>query len=71
MPSDSQQLTIIKSQALALIAQITADPKPTYTIDRQSVSWAEYLRQLQETVAWCDRQQAALEPFEIRSRGLT
>lgn len=71
MTSELQQLAIIRSQALAVIAEITAHPKPSYTIDRQSVSWAEYLRQLQQTVDWCDRQRGAAEPFEIRSRGLS
>lgn len=71
MPSEVEQLALIKSQTLALIAQITAEPKPTYNIDRQAVSWAEYLQQLQATVAWCDSQLAALAPCEVHSRGIT
>ena len=71
MPADSTQIATIKTQTLALIAQITATPKPSYSIDGQSVSWGEYLRQLQETVAWCDRQLAAAEPFEIHSQAYT
>ena len=57
----------IRSQTLALIAEITAQPKPTYTIDGQSVAWADYLERLQKTVDWCDRQTAA-EPVEIVSQ---
>lgn len=71
MPADSTQIATIKTQTLALIAQITATPKPSYSIDGQSVSWGEYLRQLQETVAWCDQQLAAAEPFEIHSQAYT
>ena len=58
----------IRSQALALIAEITAQPKPTYTIDGQSVAWADYLERLQKTVDWCDRQIADAEPVEIVSQ---
>jgi hypothetical protein len=69
MPTDAAQLATIKTQTLAIIATITAVPKPTYSIDGQTVSWGEYLQQLQETVAWCDRQLAGEEPFEIHSLG--
>jgi hypothetical protein len=69
--SDADQLRRIKSQTLALVAEITAQPKPTYLIDKQRVSWAEYLAQLQETVVWCDQQLAAAQPVEIRSQGYT
>jgi hypothetical protein len=69
--SDADQLRRIKSQTLALVAEITAQPKPTYLIDKQRVSWAEYLAQLRETVAWCDQQLAAAQPVEIHSQGYT
>ena len=69
--SDMEQLARIKTQTLARIAEITAQPKPTYTIDGQNISWAEYLAQLQETVDWCDRHFAAEQPFEFRSQGIT
>lgn len=71
MPSDAEQLAAIKSQTLELIRQITLHPKPSYSIDGQNVSWSEYLRRLQQTVQWCQQQQAAGEPFEIQTRGDT
>jgi hypothetical protein len=71
MPTDLNQVQTIKSQTLTLIATITASPKPSYSIDGQSVSWTEYLKQLQATVAWCDEQLAREDPFEIHSRGTT
>jgi hypothetical protein len=46
----------IKSQTLAMITELTANPKPTYNIDGQSVQWSDYLKQLQSTVLWCDQQ---------------
>jgi hypothetical protein len=71
MPTDAEQLALIKSQTLALIQAITLDPKPSYSIDGQSVSWGDYLAQLRGTVEWCDRQLTQSEPFEIRSQGYT
>lgn len=58
----------IRSQTLALIAEITEQPKPSYTIDGQSVSWSDYLVRLRETVDWCDRILAREEICEILSR---
>ena len=69
--SNIEPLTRIKQQALSLIAEITAQPKPTYKVDGQNVAWSEYLAQLQATVEWCDRQFAAERPCEVKSRGYT
>lgn len=71
MPTDAQQLAAIKSQTLAVLAEITASPKPTYYIDGQTVAWNEYLVRLRDTVDWCDRKLAGEEPFEIHSQGIT
>jgi hypothetical protein len=71
MPSDYEQIQSIKSQTLAVIADITAAPKPTYEIDGQSVSWNAYLRRLQLIVDWCDDKLAAYQPFEHQSRAVT
>ncbi len=70
MPSDYEQLKTIQSRTLAIIAQITAEPKPSYSLDGQTVSWAEYLAKLRDTVDWCGRKLAGQQPFEIRSRGI-
>ena len=71
MPTDAAQVATIKTQTLALIVDVTVNPKPTYMIDGQSVSWAAYLSQLQATVKWCDKQLVGETPFEIRSQGYT
>jgi len=69
--SDATTVATIKTQALARIEEITATPKPSYTIDGQSISWGDYLSQLRETVKWCDEQIAAETPYEVQSRGYT
>ena len=71
MPSDLEAIQTIKAQALTMIGQLTAAPKPTYSLDGQTVSWGEYLARLQATVDWCERKLAGAEPFEIQSQGLT
>jgi hypothetical protein len=71
MPSDAQQIAAIKSQTLAVLAELTANPKPTYYIDGQTVAWNEYLVRLRATIDWCDLKLAGEEPFEIHSQGIT
>ncbi len=71
MPTDLQQITLIKSQTLARMAEITAQPKPTYQIDGQTVSWGDYLTRLQSTVDWCNAKLAGEQPFEYQSRGFS
>jgi hypothetical protein len=69
--NDFEQLQLIRAQALAQLAELRAQPKPSYTIDGQSVSWESYAQSLQRTVDWCDAKLAALAPFEVHSQGYT
>lgn len=72
MPTDAEQLATIKSQVLAVLVEITAQPKPTYDIDGQNVSWTEYHKMLMEQLAELDTLIAAARgPFEIHSQGYT
>jgi len=71
MPTDIEQITTIKSQTLARMAEITAGPKPTYQIDGQLVSWGDYLSQLQRTVDWCNEKLSGEAPFEFQSQVYT
>lgn len=71
MSTDYEFIARIKTQTLALIAELTAAPKPTYRVDGQMIGWGKYLEQLQDTVVWCDRQLAAAAPVEIRSQACT
>ena len=64
-----EQIRIIRAQTLAILQSVTQNPKPTYTLDGQSVSWESYLKQLQCTLDWCDAKLD--EPFEIRTQAGT
>lgn len=69
--SDADTIATIKTQTLAIIADLTANPKPSYNIDGQQVSWTEYLAQLWKTVERCNAHLAGETPFEIHSQGYT
>ena len=69
MTDSLEQLKTIRSQTLARIAEITAEPKPSYSVDGQSVSWNDYLKTLRETVSWCDRTINAENTGSTLSRG--
>lgn len=69
--TDLETIAAIRSQTLAVLAAVTADPKPTYAIDGQSVAWSEYLARLQATVDWCDGKLADADPCEIHTQGCT
>lgn len=54
----------------ALIANITTNPKPTYSIGGKTVSWTEYFTALiQQEEELNKARQRADGPFEIRSIG--
>ena len=62
----------IKEQALEILEQITAHPKPSYNIDGQQISWGAYLAQLQKTIEFCETMIAKDSgPYEVHSRGYT
>ncbi|MDO4557476.1 MAG: hypothetical protein Q4C47_00725 [Planctomycetia bacterium] len=69
--NELSQIELIRSQILNNIAEITASPKPDYTLDGQSVSWSEYLNQLQKTLDWCNERISQLDPVVIHSQGTT
>lgn len=69
--NDLEQIKTIRTQALAVIREITVNPKPSYTLDSQRVSWESYLKQLSATVTWCDTQLASHEPYEFHTQGGT
>lgn len=69
--ADADTIKTIKTQLLQIKLDLTAQPKPTYTIDGQTVQWTEYLAQVNKEIEWCDKQLAGEEPFEIHSQGYT
>ena len=71
MSTEAQQVVTIRNLSLAQLESLRANPKPTYSIDGQQVSWTQYVESLQQTVDWCDRKLEGYDPFEYRSQGTT
>ena len=69
--TDIEQIQSIRQLTLAQLAELRANPKPSYTIDGQIVSWTTYIESLQRTVDWCDAKLIGLTPFEVRSQAIT
>ena len=71
MPSDLEQIQTIKSQTLALLVDARTNPKPSYSIDGQSVRWDDYVAGLERTVDWCNRKLASEVPYEEQTQAYT
>ena len=69
--SNLTTIQTIKTNTLQAIAEITAKPKPSYSIDGQSVSHDQHLANLRQTVDWCNEQLANEDPFEVITQGVT
>jgi hypothetical protein len=71
MPSDVEQITLIRSLTLAQLADLRANPDSTFAVDGKEVTWDEYVASLERTVDWCDTKLSGYQPFEFRSQGMT
>ncbi|MCE9604572.1 MAG: hypothetical protein K8U03_06660 [Planctomycetia bacterium] len=71
MSDDLTTLRLIRDQTRQLLLDVTLSPKPSYSIDGQSVSWEAYLARIQTTLDWCDAKLNDAEPFEFATRGGT
>ena len=50
------------------LAEISAAPKPSYTVDGQQVSWTDHYRFLSEQIDKLNQQISAASPFEIQTQ---
>lgn len=66
-----ENLTTARDNFAAKLAAISTSPKPTYTIDGQTVSWNDYYRMLMDGINSLNEQLAAGEPFEIHTQGFS
>jgi hypothetical protein len=71
MSAEAEQIAVIRTQTLAQLVALRAEPKPSYSIDGQTVSWTEYARSLQDTIDWCDRKLLDCAPFEFQGEATT
>ena len=68
MATDCDNLAQVKSNLIAILADMSAHPKPTYSLDGKSVSWAEYYSMIFNNLENVNRQIVFCQgPFEVRS----
>lgn len=58
--------TALESLTTQLV-EMTSQPKPTYSLDGQSVSWTEYLRMLMDGIKATAELLGTFDPVETRS----
>lgn len=68
MATDAENIATIRSNLLTALATESANPKPSYSIDGQSVDWNGYRAALMKQIADCNSLLAAAEgSYEIIS----
>ncbi len=60
---DLQNLKDTLSLLIAKQKEVVASPKPTYSIDGQSVSWGDYYRMLSDQIEAVKTQIIQAEPY--------
>lgn len=73
-PSYSSSIPVLaqaRSNICNLLALISTNPKPTYSINGQSVQWTEYFKMLTESLKTINEQiQVAGGPFELQTQAI-
>ena len=72
MATDAQNIATIRSNLLASLATESASPKPSYSIDGQSVDWNGYRKAITQQIKDLDELLAASQgPIEEIVQGST
>jgi len=70
MASRADALDAAISNVIARIQEVTASPKPNYSLDGEDYSWGDYLQVLTDNLLALEQaRQRAEAPFEVRSYG--
>lgn len=69
MPYDVATLTQIRDRAADNLNAVLANPKPTYSIDGQSVSWTEYMERLKAEIDWATGELSRLSSSSAGAKG--
>lgn len=71
MATDAENLVIIRSNILQRLADLTANPKPSYDIDGQQVDWTAYQEMLFRQLADVDSAIASGGAFHFDTQVIT
>lgn len=66
--SNASDLETIKSNLITALKTASANPKPNYSIDGQSVSWADYIKMLNDQITAVNLQINNETPYEYETR---
>ncbi len=67
----ADDLIALRQQMVAQLQTILQQPKPSYNVDGQQVSWTEYQKMLLSEIHKIEDQLALDEPFESLTQGYT
>jgi hypothetical protein len=70
MPTILENIQTARENIAATLADITANPKPTYSVDGLSVSWADYFKMLTELDKSLRDAETMEDPYIIQSQVL-
>ena len=71
MATDAENLATIRSNLISVMVTESAAPKPSYSIDGQSVSWTEYRTSLLSQIKQIDELTASTSgPWEVSVTGI-
>lgn len=65
MATDAENMATVISNLLAYLATESANPKPSYSIDGQSVSWDQHRASIMQQIR--EMQDMAAGPFEVQT----
>lgn len=69
MATDAANIATIRSNLLTALATESANPKPSYSVDGQSVDWNGYRASVLKQIADLNSLMAAAEgPYEIQDQ---
>lgn len=66
-----ENLTTARDNIAAQLANMTANPKPTYNIDGQMVDWTAHFNALLTALKTLEADINSTDPFEIHSTGFS
>lgn len=70
MATVEENLATAKANYAAKLAEISADPKPTYSVNGRSISWGEFHSMLLKMVSdITDAEQKVGGPVIVKTRG--
>lgn len=70
MPTYAEHLRTARDNYAAALAEISTNPKPSYSVDGQNMSWTEYQAFIVEKLMLLNQALSVADgPWQVKSRG--